>query len=106
MATLTRKTIAEAGTAFALAAADAAGDKVAFASGAKLLIVNGSASSINVTVVSEVPDSLGITGADNIVAVPAGETAIIPLSSQFKKSADSLVAWTYSSETTVSVAVI
>lgn len=106
MATLTRKTIAGAGTAFALTAAEETGDKVAYATGAKLLVKNDSLSSITVTVASEVADSLGITGADNVVTVAAGALAVIPLSTVYNKSADGLVAWTYSAFADVGVAVI
>ena len=106
MATLTRRTTAEAGTSAAMSAADVAGDKVLYATGAKLLVHNGDSSSITVTVASEVADSLGITGADNVVTVGAGELAVIPLSTVYKKSSDGLVAWAYSAVTTVTVAVI
>lgn len=106
MATLTKKTVAQAGTAFALAAADVAGDAVLYAGGAKLLVMNGDASPHTVTMASEFPAQLGATSAANAVVVPAGEFAVIPIDQVYKDKSTGLVSWTYDAVTTVTVAVI
>ena len=106
MATLTRRTTAAAGTSAAMSAADVAGDAVAYANGQYLLAYNGDSASTTITLVSEYTAALGSTSADNAVIVSAGHLAVIPLPVVYKDSATSLVSWTYSSVTSLEVAVI
>lgn len=107
MATLTKQTIAPAGTAVTLAAADNAGDAVKHESNLKLLVMNGSVSSVDVTIVSEVAANPP-TGPENLVfTVPAGELGVIPIGNGgYRDAATGNVAWSYSAVTTVDVAVI
>lgn len=107
MATLTKQTIANAGTAVTLTAADAAGDAVKHESNLKLLVMNASMSSIDVTLASEVA-TIPPTGPANLVfSVPAGELAVIPIGNGgYRDSTSGNAAWTYTTNVDVSVAVI
>lgn len=106
MATLTRQTIAAAGSAFTPAAADAGGDDVTYANGQYLLVKNDDMSSHTVTITSEFTASVGAAASDNAVTIAAGELAVIPLSSVYKNSSTSKVSWTYDAVTSLTVAVI
>lgn len=106
MATLTAQAWTQ-GEGIAFAAADVAGDVVAHASRQKVLVNNGSAGSINVTVTSEVASNPPVGPADLVVAVPAGEVGIIDISDRnFKDSVSGNVALSYSAVTSVTVAVV
>ena len=107
MATLIKQAIATAGTAVTLAAADVAGDAVKHESNLKLLVLNGSASSIDVTIVSKVAANPPTGPKDLVFAVPAGDLGVIPIGNGgYRDAATGNAAWTYSDVTTVEVAVI
>lgn len=107
MATLTRQQILNTGTTVTYAAAAGGGDKCLPGDTTWIEVVNGSGSSIDVTVNSQTPSNYG-TDEDLVVAVAAGATDRIgPLpANRFAASADGLVAWTYSSATTITVAAV
>ena len=95
------------GEGIAFEAADVAGDNVAHASRQKLLVNNGSAGTVDVTVASEVASNPPVGPADLVVTVPAGEVAVIDISDRnFKDTVTSKVAWTYDTVTSVTVAVV
>lgn len=104
MATLNYQQVKVGGTAVALTAADAAGDKVA--PGGALMVRNGSAASINVTL--DVPGNTkyGLPNPDLVVAVAAGAITLIgPLPGDLA-GADGLVGFTYSAVPSVDRAAI
>jgi hypothetical protein len=106
MATLATQVIAQAGTAITFAAATGGGDACATGSDVKLLVKNGAGSSMTVTLVTpgNVDGDLAI--ADRAVTVAAGVTTGIPITDRYLDPATGLAAITYSSVTTVTVAVI
>lgn len=107
MAVLAYRQVGIAGADPALAAASAGGDKVAPSDRGVLLVRNGSAASINVTV--DVPGNTkyGLANPDVVVAVPAGADRLIgPFPGDLANPTDGLVALTYSAVATVTVAAI
>lgn len=108
MATLSRQVLANAGTTITFAAAGASGDKAAPGDGVKLLVNNGAGSPITVTMATPGLIDGDLAVADRTVTVAAGAIRGIPLpDSLYANAADSgLAAWTYSSNTSVTVAVI
>lgn len=105
MAELTRTTVDADGVSIALTAASNGGDKVDFANGQRLLVLNSDSSAHTVTIASAYTATVGSTKSDSVVTVDAGELAVIPLSNVFKDS-NSEVTWTYDDETNLKVAVI
>jgi hypothetical protein len=107
MPTITAQNIGSAGTDLTMTAATAAGDQCVHESNLALLVYNGDASGINVTFPSQVADSLGVTSADNVVAVAATNLAVIPIGNPaVYKDGNGDCLWTYSADTSVEVAVI
>lgn len=107
MATLPYVQVQIAGTNPGLVAATAGGDKVAPNDRGALLVRNGSAASINVTVVIPGNTKYGEPNPDKVIAVPAGADRLIgPFPFDLADSVDGLVAITYSAVTTVTVAAI
>jgi hypothetical protein len=103
---LPTQVIGQAGTAINFAAATPAGDTCATGSDVKLLVKNGAASSITVTLATpgKVDGDLDI--AERTMAVAAGSTAGIPVTDRYRDPATGLASITYTSATTVTVAVI
>lgn len=103
---LSTQVIGQAGTAINFANATPAGDQCATGIDVKLLVKNGSGSSINVTLATpgKVDGDLDI--AERVVAVAAGATSGIPVTDRYRDPATGLASITYSSATTVTVAVI
>jgi hypothetical protein len=88
-------------------AAAAAGDTAeCSATALKLIVKNGAASSITVTVA--VPGSTinGLAAPDTVYTVPATDEKWIPLYSYYADPSDTLAHITYSSTTTVTRAVV
>ena len=107
MATLAYQSAKIAGTALTFAAATSGGDKVPPDAEGILLVVNGSGSSITVTVAVPGKTRFGQDEPDVAVAVAAGKTAAIgPLPQALADSSDGLVHITYSAVTTVTVAAV
>lgn len=101
MATLDVTTVTSSGTSLLGAAADSGGDAVA--PGALLVVNNGSASEVTVTLVTAQTVDGDLPVADRDVAVPAGESAAIRVPSSYKDPETGLVDVTYSSATDVTV---
>lgn len=103
MATLTPKSATAGGTDLTFPAASAGGDKVA--PGCILYVRNGSAASINVTIVRPGNDKYGQANPDLVKAVGAGvQTAFRLDQADLADPADSgLISITYSAVTTVTV---
>lgn len=108
MATLTVTTVDVTDADPAMAAADAGGDQYLGTKNTALVVYNGDASSINVTLTSQVTDVAGITADDLVVAVPGTEHRVITLGSHISKFKDSngYVQVAYSAVTSVEVAAI
>lgn len=105
MAALAAQSIATAGTAPTYAAAAAGGDTAPVGSGLVLHVVNGSASSVTVTVVT--PGTVGgLAIADAALAVAAGGSGFVPLASVFRDPDTGRASITYSAATDVDVAVL
>lgn len=95
-----------AGTDLTFAAASAGGDRIAPGPNVYLVVKNGSAASINVTL-----DATGVAFnsqaiPDTVVAVPAGAEKLIPIVRAYASSVDGLAGITYSATATVTVAAI
>lgn len=108
MATLTilPVTSVAGGTVVPLVAASAGGDRVQPGSRVFLMVRNGSGASINVTL-----DTTGVAFnsqliPDTVVAVAAGATAFIPITSDYQSAVDGLASIAYSAVTTVTVAAV
>ena len=106
MATIPTTVIGQAGTAINFANAAPGGDACATGEDVKLLVKNGAGASINVTLATpgKVDGDLDIT--DRVVAVAAGATEGIKVTDRYRDPATGLASITYSSATTVTVAVI
>lgn len=104
--TITNPTLDSPDTA--MVAADAGGDEFPGTNQSVLLVHNGDGSAKTVTIVSQVTDTPGVTGADIAESVPAGETWAFRLGNLIDRflDADGLVQVTYSAVTNVEVAVI
>lgn len=107
MALLTAQQITQAGVVVTTVAAAAGGDTVAPAPYLELEVVNGAGAPITVTVDNKVPSNYG--SDDNLaVSVTNGTTKRISLGSSPDRWVDpttGLIGWTYSSATTITVAV-
>ena len=88
-----------------LEAADVAGDTVAYYKKQQLMVVNGGASPVTVTVGSHAVDSPPLGPSDLEVEVGAGKTRLIDISNRLFSN-DNVVDWSYSAVTDVSVAVL
>jgi uncharacterized cupredoxin-like copper-binding protein len=106
MATLSTQVIAQAGTAITFSNASAGGDQCATGSDVKLLVKNGAGSSMTVTLVTPGTVDGDLAIADRTVTVAAGATTGIPVTDRYRDSATGLASITYSSTTTVTVAVV
>jgi hypothetical protein len=107
MAVLTVQQLAQAGTLVVPVAAAVGGDELPIDTKTSLRVVNGSGSSINVTIASQLPAEPGLTPANLVVAVAAGTTREI-LFNPSRPWADTLgrAHATYSAVTTVTVAAV
>lgn len=107
MATLNPQPIAIAGLNATYVTAASGGDKTTPGPRTFLHVKNGAASPITVTLAAN-PTPTGLTVTNPTVSVPAsGDRFIGPLNAQdFAAASDGLAAWTYSSNTTVTVAVV
>jgi hypothetical protein len=107
MATLTAQAISLAGLAATYASAASGGDKVSPGDRVFLHVKNGAASPITVTLAAN-PTPRGLAVTAPTVSVPAsGDRFIGPLTADaFAAASDGLVAVTYSSTTTVTVAAL
>lgn len=107
MATLPYQKATLAGSAYATAAASAGGDRVAPNSRGCVLVANGGAGAVTVTVVTPGNTRYGQADPDVPVTVPAGASRLIgPFPQELADPADTLVALTYSAVTSVTVAAI
>lgn len=105
MAVLSTVVIQPAGTAPALVAASAGGDRCEVGDSVFLHVKNGSGSPITVTIDSVAPSNYG-DDVNLVVSVPAttGERFIGPLrASRFASNTDGLAAITYSGVTSLTV---
>lgn len=107
MATLTPVQATIAGATVTMAAASAGGDKVAPNGRAALLVTNGSAASIDVTIAVPGNTRFGQPEPDVVVAVAAGATKMIgPFPVELADPTDRLVHVSYSATATVTVAAV
>lgn len=105
MAALTAQRVATGGTSPTYTAAAAGGDTAPVGTNLLLHVINGSGSSITVTVVTPgTADGLAI--ADTAKAVAAGASGFVPLRSVYRDPVSGRAAITYSAVTTVTVAVL
>ena len=86
--------------------AAAANDRALPGTGVYLLVRNGSASAITVTLDVTNLAFNGTAIADTVVSVPATSDKLIPLLPNYGSAADGLVGIAYSATATVTVAVI
>lgn len=103
MATLAIQTIDNDGLTPAYVAAAAGGDKAVPGPGSYLHVKNGSAGSINVTLVTPGTVDGNLAVGDRVVAVGAGAESKIAVGNLYRDPADGLAAITYSAVTTVTV---
>ncbi|GEP38888.1 hypothetical protein NPS01_25510 [Nocardioides psychrotolerans] len=107
MATIPYQQVAIPGTVPALAAASVGGDNVVPNNRGALMVRNGSAASINVTVAVPGNSRYGPANPDPVIAVAAGATTLIgPFPFDLADPIDGLVAITYSAVATVTVAAV
>lgn len=107
MATLGYQSSQPTGTAVNLVAASAGGDKLPSNDRGCFMVRNGSGASITVTLVTPSNTKYGQADPDVPVAVAAGATTVIgPLPKDLENPSDSLVAFTYSAVTSVTVGAI
>ncbi|MFH8369195.1 hypothetical protein [Streptomyces sp. NPDC018031] len=105
MGALSAQSVAVSGTQPTYAAAGASGDTAPVGDRLVLHVVNGSASTVTVTVAT--PGTVGgLAIADAAQAVPAGGGAFIPLSTVYRDPVTGRAAVTYSAATDVDVAVL
>lgn len=106
MAALTPQAVDRDGLTVAFAAADGAGDTAPASDQHVLLVKNGSAGSVTVTLVTP-RDVQGLAVADLAVPVAAGAEAAIRLGPRnVFGDADGVASWTYSAAASVTVAVL
>ena len=107
MATLTTQpATAIGGKTITYTAASAGGDKVAPGPNVYLLVKNGSAAAITVTLDTTGTAFNGVAIPDTAVTVAAGAETIIPITADYRNTTDGLAAITYSAVTTVTVAAL
>lgn len=106
MATLTVSSLSLSDYNPDMVAADVAGDKFPNQSGVWFIIHNGSGASITATFAHNVTAQPGITGANLVATIPAGEIRTLPFFGLARFSdVDNMVQVTYSAVTTVKVGV-
>ena len=106
MATIPTTVIGQAGTAINFAAATVSGDQCATGEDVKLLVKNGAGSSITGTLGTPGTVDGDLAIADRTVTVAAGATGGIRVTDRYRDPATGLASVTWSSVTTVTVAVI
>ncbi|MGI5232862.1 hypothetical protein [Actinoallomurus sp. CA-142502] len=103
---LPTQVIGQTGTAIIFGNANSGGDQCVTGADVKLLVKNGSGSSITVTLVTPGTVDGDLAIADRQMTVAAGATNGIPVTDRYRDPATGLASITYSSATTVTVAVI
>jgi len=104
MATLTTEQVTSSGLAATPNPAGASGDKVR--PGSIVRVINGSASSITVTMVTPGTYDGDLSITDRTVTVPAGAARYIAATEAYRSKTDQLVSITYSATATVTVEVV
>lgn len=105
MANIAAQQVPVTGLTPAFVAAAAGGDSASPDDRTHLRVKNGSAASVNVTLV--VPGSTyGQPNPDVVIAVPAGGDVSVALPPALVDPATGLVGWTYSAVASVTVAVV
>lgn len=105
MTALSTSVVGLNGAAPTFVAATAGGDTAVTGAGVVLLVKNDAASAVTVTIAT--PGKVnGLDIADRNVTVAAGAIHAIPLGSDYTDPATGRASFTYSSATTVNVAVI
>ena len=105
MATRATETVDRDGLVATYHAASGGGDKVTPGSGVGIHVKNGSASAVDVTLVT--PGTVeGLAVADRVVEVGAGADAFIAVPDIYRSSTDGLASITWEATTTVTFAVI
>lgn len=102
MAQIPTRTPTHAGLDLDLAAA-AADDTAACGTGQySLLVNNGSASDVDVTIAVDSTTSYGVASPAKVITVPAGELWMIPLLSEYRDPDDGLahIAWEATTDVT------
>lgn len=94
------------GATLTLPAASAGGDRAPVGDRLYLLVRNGSGGSVTVTLDATGQAFNATPVADTAVVVAAGATAIVPLLRAYRSESDGLAGISYSSPTSVTVAVI
>jgi hypothetical protein len=104
MATVATEPVTTTGIEATANAASASGDKVRPDS--LVRVINGSGSSITMTMVTPQTVDGDLAVADRTVAVPAGEARYVRATATYRNPTDGLVALTWSLETSVTFEVI
>lgn len=105
MATIASQQISATGAALTYSAASGGGDRFTPAPRQFLHVVNGSGASINATVATPaLVEALTLPG--RIVAVPAGASRMVPISSDIYRAADGLGDIAWSATATVTFAIV
>lgn len=105
MAEIPVRTASYDGINLALAAA-ASGDTAKCGPGYALLVNNGDASSIDVTIAVPGNTEYGVAAPDKVISVPAGELWEIPLLEVYRDPSDRLAHITWSSTTSITRVVV
>lgn len=105
MAALSTQTIPVGGAALTFNAAAGGGDTVTYQNGLHLLFKNGSGSTITVTLTSEAADTQTVAATDKAISVAAGAENLYVLNDVNFKDTDGNTALSYSSATSLTVAV-
>lgn len=105
MATLTTQVVGLTGTAITFADATSGGDKCATGQGVMLLVTNGGASSVTVTLATPAKHN-GLEIEDRAVTVAASTTVAVQVNDDYRDPATGLATITYSPATDLTVAVI
>lgn len=104
MAAIAKQTLTKTGAELTFAAASGGGDTIANPTSFDVLYVdNGSGAPIDVTIAVPGTEWNGVAKPDTVVTVPAGDLFAVKLDERYASSG--VAAVTYSSATTVTVAV-
>jgi hypothetical protein len=104
MAEIPIRTVAMNGVNLDLANANAnaaVGDTAQCGSNLSLMVVNGSGSDLDVTIVVPGNNSYGVANPDKLITIPTGQTWAIPLLEVYRDPADNLAHITWESTTSV-----
>lgn len=106
MATLPTQVVGQTGAAITFDPATVGGDQCATGSDVRLLVKNDDAAPVTATLATPGTVDGDLAIADRTFTVAAGELGAIPVTDRYRDPATGLATITYSSATSVTVAVI